>query len=171
MFKAKPMRSGKVIACEHKEVLTDSQYEKLECKELQERIDTLCKDMHIERYIEDNGNVKISVISRNLETFDDEALHDMEMTHTSFLSAIDKMEMPTDEVENADDSNRCGVEDKEIDAEWIQGFVDNLNKLDGPCCAEVIMNHPLFDIPIGTGMRLSKKTLIRILECFIEHNK
>lgn len=106
MFNVK--MAGKVIACEHKEVLTDSQYEKLECKELQERIDALCKDMHVSRYIEENGNVKISVISRNLETFDDEALHDMEMTHTSFLSAVDKMEMPEDKTENASQNNNDG---------------------------------------------------------------
>lgn len=167
MFNVK--MAGKVIACEHKEVLTDSQYEKLECKELQERIDAMCKDMHIKRYIEENGNIRISVISQEMGQFDDEKLHAMEMAHTSFLSAIDKMELPADEI--VDDSNRCGVEDKEVDAEWIQGFIDNLNKINGPCCAEVIMNHPLFDIPIGTGMRLSKKTLIRVLECFIEHNK
>lgn len=169
MFNVK--MAGKVIACEHKEVLTDSQYEKLECKELQECIDALCKDMHFSRYIEENGNVKISVISRNLKAFDDEALHDMEMTHAAFLSAIDKMELPADEVENADDSDDDGVEDEEIDAKWIQEFVDNIKEIETPCCAEIIAHHPLLPISIPTGMRLSEKTLIRICECFIEHNK
>ena len=131
MYKVKVYENG-VLECQDKQVLTDSQFQKLKCNALIDQINAMCKDLHIEgRFVEEicNGNVKRSVITKMTDFFDNKTAHDLEMKHISFLSAIDKLELPAQDEENEEEDGEDDTEffDEDKTTEFVKIMLHDLN--------------------------------------------
>lgn len=73
-------------------VLTPSEQEKLECKDLEKAITRIAKDLKVDWAIETSGNISTATISKTYGPVVGEAqTHEVEMTANSFMSAIEKL--------------------------------------------------------------------------------
>ena len=78
-------------------VLTDSEREKLESKDLEKTIANIAKELHVDWAIEVGGNVYIATISRQFGPVVGSAQeHEVELLATNFMSAISELELPRD---------------------------------------------------------------------------
>jgi len=167
MFSVKKSRGG--LMCEDIIVLTNEQFQKLECQELQPAIDALCKDMHIEgRYCKDSNDMHLSVISATLPEYDDTAHHTMETTHLNFLNAIDKLELqkPTPE-EPAEGASTVYHDEEEYNFVKEMYEKDDWELISGASIQTRILFLP---DPIEIAM-ISSTTLKELLRCYLEIHK
>lgn len=167
MFSVKKSRGG--LMCEDIVVLTNEQFQKLECQELQPAIDALCKDMHIEgRYCKDSNDMHLSIISATLPEYDDTAHHTMETTHLNFLNAIDKLEMqkPTPE-EPAEGASTVYHDEEEYN--FVKEMYEDYDweNLSGAAVHTILPGLPV-PIEIGT---ISSTTLKELFRCYLEVHK
>lgn len=73
-------------------VLTPSEQEKLECKDLEKAITHIAKDLKVDWAIETSGNISTATISKTYGPVVGEAqTHEVEMAANSFMSAIEKL--------------------------------------------------------------------------------
>lgn len=78
-------------------VLTDSEREKLESKDLEKTIANIAKELHVDWAIEVGGNVYIATISKQFGPVVGSAQeHEVELLATNFMSAISELELPRD---------------------------------------------------------------------------
>ena len=79
-------------------VLTASEKAKLECKDLEKAITNIAKELRCDWAIEVSDNVAIATISRQFgPSLGSIQEHEVELLATNFMSAISKLELPTDE--------------------------------------------------------------------------
>ena len=87
------------LLCEVIVVLTDSQREKLENGKLREQIENLAKDMKLCWDVERRGNISIAAVGRECgPVIGSEIMHQIEIDATNFMGAIDKLEIPADDI-------------------------------------------------------------------------
>ena len=78
-------------------VLTDSEREKLESKDLEKTIANIAKELHVDWAIEVGGNVYIATISKQFgPVVGSTQEHEVELLATNFMSAISELELPRD---------------------------------------------------------------------------
>lgn len=152
-----------MVLCENMMVLTKSQYEKLECEALQDCIDNLCKDLHINgRYVRDNGNVKVSVVSTTVPEYNDQVAHDIEIAHINLLSEIDKLELPHEEpVVEESTSPTHADRDRTKSIKTIKSIMED----------SVMIDHAVIYVdPYGffEMAGISKETICEAFEAFLE---
>jgi hypothetical protein len=167
MFSVKKSRGG--LMCEDIVVLTNEQFQKLECQELQPAIDALCKDMHIEgRYCKDSNYMHLSIISATLPEYDDTAHHTMEMTHLNFLNAVDKLELPKPTSEEHEEGESKVLDDEE-EYNFIKETYEDYEweNLSGASMHTILPGLPV-PIEIGT---ISSTTLKELFKCYLEVHK
>lgn len=167
MFSVKKSRGG--LMCEDIVVLTNEQFQKLECQELQPAIDALCKDMHIEgRYCKDSNDMHLSIISATLSEYDDTAHHTMEMTHLNFLNAVDKLELQKPIPEEQEESAST-VYHNEEEYNFVKGVFerDDWELISGASIETRILGLP---VPIEIAA-ISSDTLKELLRCYLEVHK
>ena len=76
-------------------VLTPSEQEILECKDLEKSINNIATDLHVAWAVEMNGNVATATISKQYgPVVGDEQSHEVEIAATNFMSGIRKLEIP-----------------------------------------------------------------------------
>ena len=76
-------------------VLTDSEREKLESKDLEKIIANVAKELHVDWAVEVSGNVYIATISKQFGPVVGSAQeHEVELLATNFMSAISELELP-----------------------------------------------------------------------------
>lgn len=157
-----------VLIAEDKIVLTDSQLKKLECEELQERINTMCKDLHISRrHVETNGNTSMSVVAITPQEFNNQVQHELEMTHCNLLSVIDDMTIPTKE-EPTDQTET--TEEDQTELEFVKEILKEIEEDDMICGSAVVSRLPMLGA-VPCGIQICRETLINLLKCYTEHNK
>lgn len=75
-------------------VLTPSEQEKLECKDLEKAITRIAKDLKVDWAIETSGNISTATISKVYGPVVGEAqAHEVEMAASSFMSAVEKLQI------------------------------------------------------------------------------
>lgn len=75
-------------------VLTPSEQEKLECKDLEKAITRIAKDLKVDWAIETSGNIFTVTISKTYGPVVGEAqAHEVEMAASSFMSAVEKLQI------------------------------------------------------------------------------
>lgn len=89
-------------------VLTPSEQEKLECKDLEKAINNIANDLHVKWAVEVNGNVTTATISKQFGPVVGESqAHEVEIAATNFMRGIEHLVVPcaTKEViEDVDDN-------------------------------------------------------------------
>lgn len=145
-------------------VLTGSQLQKLENKDLCSHIDLLAKDFHLDWAVETNGNVHIAALSRMCgPVVGSEIIHQIEIDATNFMSAVDKLELPTDDVIHFDDNT-------ELD--FVKQLLTDLNlpkeDEDSVIGAQILCYGPKnipFPLPWG---KMSHNLLKEMCELYVE---
>lgn len=75
-------------------VLTPSEQEVLECKDLEKSINNIATDLHVAWAVEMNGNVATATVSKQYgPVVGDEQSHEVEIAATNFMSGIRKLEV------------------------------------------------------------------------------
>lgn len=89
-------------------VLTPTEQEKLECKDLEKAINDIANDLHIKWAVEINGNVATATISKQFGPVVGESqAHEVEIAATNFMRGIEHLVVPctTKElIEDVDDN-------------------------------------------------------------------
>lgn len=76
-------------------ILTVRDLEKLENPDLQDRINNIAKDMHVDWAVETSGNESSASISRTFgPVIGAEEIHDLDMATNSFMTAVYNIELP-----------------------------------------------------------------------------
>lgn len=169
MFSVKKSRGG--LMCEDIIVLTNEQFQKLECQELQPAIDALCKDMHIEgRYCKDSNDMHLSVISATLNEYDDTAHHTMEMTHLNFLNAIDKLELQKPTPEEPTEGASTVYHDEE-EYNFVKGMFEKTLE-EWELISGAVIQTCIYGLPIPLDVGTISPTLLKeLLRCYLEVHK
>ena len=77
-------------------VLTPSEKEILECKDLEKSINNIATDLHVAWAVEMNGNVATATVSKQYgPVVGDEQSHEVEIAATNFMSGIRKLQVPS----------------------------------------------------------------------------
>lgn len=120
------LKDGKqAVKCTALTVLTGDEHEKLNTKALRAKINLAAKDCKLQWGLESNGNINMLLTSRIMDnTFGDMEMHDLDMATTTFMGAIDAMDIPCDKVQDPP-----APEDKvridEDDIQFIEGLLDD----------------------------------------------
>lgn len=123
--------------------LSPSEQSKLECKDLENRIDAIAKDMHIDWAIEISGNIATVAISQTFgKVVGDKEGHELEILATNFMRAIEHLELQkSPATRDSNEDTNCDIIKKMLD-EWddedapIAGFTTMCEILPGiavPC--------------------------------------
>lgn len=76
-------------------VLTESEREKLECKDLEKTITNIAKELHCDWAVEISSNVAMATISKQFgPVLGSTQEHEVELLATNFMTAISKLELP-----------------------------------------------------------------------------
>jgi hypothetical protein len=94
------------LLCEVVFVLTESQREKLESGKLREKIDHIAMNMHVCWSVEID-NIATGLIGKECgSVIDSDTMHQIEIVATNFMSVVDKLELPADDVIHFDDNTK-----------------------------------------------------------------
>lgn len=95
-------------------VLTPSEQEILECKDLEKSINNIATDLHVAWAVEINGNVATATISKQFgPVVGEEQSHNVEIAATNFMSGIRKLSIPCAE-KHPDESDENSVIEEEL---------------------------------------------------------
>lgn len=88
-------------------VLTPTEQEKLECKDLEKAINNIADDLHVKWAVEINGNIATATISKQFGPVVGESqAHEVEIAATNFMRGIEHLVVPCatkDIIEDVDD--------------------------------------------------------------------
>ena len=106
-------------------VLTPSEQEILECKDLEKNINNIATDLHIAWAVEINGNIATATVSKQFgPVVGDEQSHEVEIAATNFMSGIRKLEVhhakkdPNESDENSVIENELAFAREILDSTW-----------------------------------------------------
>ena len=88
-------------------VLTPSEQEILECKDLEKNINNIATDLHVAWAVEINGNIATATVSKQFgPVVGDEQSHEVEIAATNFMGEIRKLHVSCDakKVNESDES-------------------------------------------------------------------
>lgn len=76
-------------------VLTPTEQEKLECKDLEKAINNIANDLHVKWAVEINGNVATATISKQFGPVVGESqAHDVEIAASNFMRGLEQLNVP-----------------------------------------------------------------------------
>lgn len=151
-------------------VLTGSQFQKLENKDLRTRIDDLAKIFHLDWAVESNGNVQMAALSRTCgPVVGSNEAHEIEIAADNFMSAVDKMELPLIEFDKTEEENVQVMKPLEFVKKMLNDMNLPLDDYRHICGAMIVdtTTHPLFAEPTCWG-RLGYDTLKEMCELYIK---
>lgn len=124
------LKDGKqAVKCTALTVLTGDEHEKLNTKALRARINSAAKGCNLQWGLESNGNIDMLLTSRIMDNvFGDTEMHDLDMATTTFMSAIDAMDIPP--VPTFDEAQGSPAPEGKIridedDIHFIEGLLDD----------------------------------------------
>lgn len=87
-------------------VLTPTEQEKLECKDLEKAINNIADDLHVKWAVEINGNVATATISKQFGPVVGESqAHEIEIAASNFMRGLEQLNVPcTQKNEDVDDN-------------------------------------------------------------------
>lgn len=111
--------------------LAPEQLKKLECKELEERINNLARDKDIVGWsVEKEQNSPVSVIDMEIPyPVENEKMLDVEMNHIKFLEAVCNMDIPKPLPKENHDQPLINFDNAEDDGtlQYVKDFLNDLN--------------------------------------------
>lgn len=152
-------------------VLTPSEQEILECKDLEKSINNIATDLHVAWAVEINGNIVTATISKQFgPVVGDEQSHDVVIAATNFMSGIRELHIPCDvRQEDPNESDENSVIEKELvfarsilDTTW-----DETEEEMGIKGAKIIAECKSLPICIPCG-QISKAMLHRMFESYVK---
>ena len=159
----KIMPNGDNIIAEDIVTLTESQRQKLECSSLAEKVDALCKDLHIESWeVRNNGNVATHAIMCEMDRYDDETQNRLGRTHHEFLQAIDKMELS----KPLPEQNKCEAVNQD-DVRFVKQLLEEYESEPRTVGAALMAEIPGIPITVESGM-ISTSLLKDLLVTYLE---
>lgn len=76
-------------------VLTPTEQEKLECKDLEKAINNIADDLHVKWAVEINGNVATATISKQFgPVVGNSQVHDVEIAASNFMRGLEQLNVP-----------------------------------------------------------------------------
>lgn len=149
-------------------VLTPSEQEILECKDLEKCINNIATDLHVAWAVEINGNVATATISKQFgPVVGDEQSHEVEIAATNFMSGIRKLSIPCD-TKDPDESDESVLEQELAFArELLDTTWDETEDEMGIRGAKIIAECKSLPICIPCG-QISKAMLHRMFESYIK---
>lgn len=165
----------KQMCCAELIVLSESQYEKLTDDYFAKQIDSIAKELHVDWAIDVTSNANVLNVSRTTtETIDDAFCHDLEITATNFMSAVDKLEYAKEESECP--SHEEANEEEEKTIEFVKELLHDTNLPDEDeehvIGGQIMMRGPKsFPFPTIWG-RISPSLLKEMCELYLaKHDK
>ena len=93
-------------------VLTPTEQEKLECKDLEKAINHIANNLHIKWAVEISGNIATATISKQFgPVVGDNQAHEIEMAANNFMRAIEHLYLPRENKTKHSEEEDCPVED------------------------------------------------------------
>lgn len=87
-------------------VLTPTEQEKLECKDLEKAINHIANNLHIKWAVEISGNIATATISKQFgPVVGDNHAHEVEMAANNFMRAIEHLYLPREEKKTRPEEN------------------------------------------------------------------
>lgn len=95
-------------------VLTPTEQEKLECKDLEKAINNIANDLHVKWAVEISGNIATATISKQFgPVVGDSQAHEVEMAANNFMRGIEHLYFPhEDKTKHPEEEEDCPVEDE-----------------------------------------------------------
>lgn len=159
------MKAGIGITVTALVVLTPSEQEKLECKELEDSINNIATDLHVAWAVEILDNVAMATISKNFPTVvHDNDVHELEMKATAFMNHLNEIDLPA----KKEDPHEKELEEELafarsiLDSTW-----DETEEEMGIKGAKIIAECKSLPICIPCG-QISKAMLHRMFESYIK---
>lgn len=147
-------------------VLTDSEREKLESKDLEKTIENIAKELHVDWAIEVGGNVYIATISRTFGPVVGSAQeHEMEIAANNFMSAISELELPVDK--KVKDPEPSQLEGELNFCKKVLNDFDETEKEFGIVGAKLLCGPENCPIQLPCG-RIGRNLLRKMFESFIK---
>ena len=150
-------------------VLTPSEQEILECKDLEKSINNIATDLHVAWAVEMNGNVATATVSKQYgPVVGDEQSHEVEIAATNFMSGIRKLEVhhyknaPDEPDDNSVIEEELAFARIILDSTW-----DETEEKMGIKGAKIIAECKSLPICIPCG-QISKAMLHRMFESYIK---
>ena len=149
-------------------VLTPSEQEILECKDLEKRINKIATSLHVAWAVEINGNVATATVSKQFgPVVGDEQSHEVEIAATNFMGEIRKLHVSCDakkvnESEESELKEELAFAKTVLNAPW-----DETEKEMGIKGARIIAEckGAPFSIPCGV---ITKVMLRRMFESYVK---
>ena len=95
-------------------VLTPTEQEKLECKDLEKAINHIANNLHIKWAVEISGNIATATISKQFgPVVGDNQAHEIEMAANNFMRAIEHLYLPREnKTKHPEEEEDCPIEDE-----------------------------------------------------------
>lgn len=150
-------------------VLTPSEQEILECKDLEKSINNIATDLHVAWAVEMNGNVATATISKQYgPVVGDEQSHEVEIAATNFMSGIRKLEIPLAK-KHPDESDENSVIEEELAfaRSMLDDTWDETEEEMGIKGAKIMATCEELHICVPCG-QISKAMLHRMFESYVK---
>lgn len=167
---------GEKVRVEHEIVISEQQYKKLLSDRATITIGNLEADLQISTYAKKKGTSYVSIawISPTSVDIDSSLFHELEIRHTSFLSAIDKWEPECPKNEDDDRANPESSEQQE-EIDFVKQLLEDINRNkddeDRVIGGDIMCAGPKyipFVIPWG---KISPTLLKKMCELYLENNE
>ena len=150
-------------------VLTPSEQEILECKDLEKSINNIATDLHVAWAVEINGNVATATVSKQFgPVVGDEQSHEVEIAATNFMSGIRNLHIPCDKT-NLNKSDENSVIEKELAfaRRILDDVWDETEEEAGIAGATILAEAESLPIRMPCG-NISKAMLHRMFESYVK---
>jgi hypothetical protein len=149
-------------------VLTPSEQEILECKDLEKSINNIATDLHVEWAVEINGNITTATISKQYgPVVGDEQSHEVEIAATNFMGGIRKLQVPSTMLYKKDPNEKVIEEELAFARSILDSAWDETEEEMGIKGAQIMVGAKAlpFDLPCGS---ISKAMLRRMFESYVK---
>ena len=149
-------------------VLTPTELEKLECKDLEKAINNIANDLHVKWSVEVGGDfIATATISKQFgPVVGDNQAHEIEIAATNFMRAVEHLELTKREKVN-DDAKETIKSQLEFAKEMLKDTWEETNEcfeVSGACIMGSSKNIP-FNVSIGN---ISRELLRGMFEAFVK---
>lgn len=149
-------------------VLTPSEQETLECKDLEKSINNIATDLHVAWAVEMNGNVATATVSKQYgPVVGDEQSHEVEIAATNFMGGIRKLQVPSTMLYKKDPNEKVIEEELAFARSILDDTWDETEEEMGIKGAKIIAECESLPICIPCG-QISKAMLRRMFESYIK---
>ena len=149
-------------------VLTPSEQEILECKDLEKSINNIATDLHVAWAVEINGNVTTATISKQYgPVVGDEQSHEVEIAATNFMGGIRKLQVPSTMLYKKDPNEKVIEEELAFARSILDSTWDETEEEMGIKGAKIIAECKSLPICIPCG-QISKAMLHRMFESYVK---